>query len=99
MDSPKNNSSWKLRKEITLGTILQIVVLAGMLIASWSNLQSRLAIIRYEINRLASENQKMYQQIELLGYECQNHKYRIKFLEKTTSVLNDTTTKQNAMLR
>ena len=78
----KNNVTiWRFRREITLGTVLHMMALLVMIIATWSNLQKELALIHHDLNRLVSSNIKLHEHIEKITDQCLNHEYRIKNLE------------------
>ena len=81
----KNNkpisSTWKLRCEITLGTVLQMILLLGMIGTGWSNLRSALAIIQHDLDRLLQTERKLEAQVDSLSENVFNHEYRLGHLE------------------
>lgn len=78
----KPSSPWKLRREITLGTVVQMVLLLGMIGTGWSNLRSALAIIQHDLDRLLQTERKLEAQMDSLSGNVFNHEYRLGQLEK-----------------
>ena len=76
------SSPWKLRREITLGTVLQMILLLDMIGTGWSNLRSALAIIQHDLDRLLQTERKLEAQVDSLGGNVFNHEYRLGQLEK-----------------
>ena len=68
---------WRFRREVTLGTLLQLVVLLAMVIASWSNLQRELAVIHHDLTQLIESNRQQLQRIETLVRRVEHHEYRL----------------------
>lgn len=80
---------WTVKREITLGHLLQIVALVLLLVAGWSNLQKDLALIQHDLTRLISNHQEFHSLCEKLSRQCQEHEYRIRRLEETASFTDD----------
>jgi len=52
-DKPENGVSlWRFRREVTLGTVVQLVTLVIVLVAGWTNLKEELTYIRVELNQM-----------------------------------------------
>jgi len=81
--------SWIVKREITLGHLLQIVALVCLLVAGWSNLQKDLALIQHDLTRLISNHQEFQRLCEKLSQQCREHEYRIRRLEETASSSDD----------
>jgi len=78
----ENISLWKFRREITLGTLVQLFALLFILIAGWSNLQKELALIRHELNQLNNTHLQLRNHMEKLADKEQEHELRLRVLEK-----------------
>ncbi|MCK5270195.1 MAG: hypothetical protein KAJ46_05390 [Sedimentisphaerales bacterium] len=76
--------AWRFRREITLGTLVQLGAILIALTIGWSNLQSELALIRHDLNRLIQTNERSQRQIENLAEQSREQGYRIKTLEEKT---------------
>jgi len=75
---------WRFRREITLGTLVQLGAILIALTVGWSNLQSELVLIRHDLNRLIQTNEQSQRQIENLAEQSREQGYRIKTLEEKT---------------
>ncbi len=73
--------TWRLRREVTLGALVQLLALAGMLLAAWVNLQKELVLIRHELNQLNVRHQQVQQDVISLAVAQGQHEYRLKTLE------------------
>ncbi len=82
LDMGSQSRSWQFRREITLGAVVQLIVLAGMVIAGWSNLQKELALIRRELTLLSERSIQIQQHMEKLDTQCREQEYRIRMIEK-----------------
>lgn len=76
--------TWRFRREITLGTLVQLGAILIALTVGWSNLQSELSLIRHDLNRLIQTNERSQRQIENLAEQSREQGYRIKALEEKT---------------
>ena len=77
-------SSWCFRREVTLGTVLHIIVILSMVIAGWSNLQKELVLIRHELTQLIISKEQLCEHMEKLSERSRSHDYRIMKLEEKT---------------
>ena len=78
----KNENSWRFRREITFGTLLQVVALLLLMIAAWINLQKELAIIRHDLDTLVANSHVLQEHIEYLNHSCQEYEFRLSVLEQ-----------------
>ena len=72
-----DGATWRFRREVTLGTLLQLVVLLTMVVAGWSNLQRELAVIHHDLTQLIESNREQLQRIETLSWRVEHHEYRL----------------------
>ena len=79
-----DGSEWRFRREVTLGTLLQVVVFLGMVVASWSNLQRELAVIHWDLTQLIESNREQLQKVETLAGKVEYHEYRLGRIEEKT---------------
>lgn len=73
--------SWRFRREVTLGTVLHVVVLLVMLVTAWNDLQGELTLIRSNLSRIADANAEFCGHIEFLTDQCREHEFRLYNLE------------------
>jgi len=78
----KTIGTWRFRREITLGTLLHLIVLLVIVITTWTNLQRELALIRHDLAQLITANHRLHQHIGILTDTCRNHEYRMSRLEQ-----------------
>jgi len=78
------STRWCFRREITLGTILHLIVILVMVIAGWSNLQKELVLIRHELGQLIISKEQLCEHMEQLNERSRRHDYRIMKLEEKT---------------
>jgi hypothetical protein len=74
--------SWSFRREITLGHVVQVLVLIGTVMVGWCNLQKELVLIRHELSQINSTQAKFGTHIDSLVEKTHDHEYRLKYLEK-----------------
>ena len=79
-----DGSEWRFRREVTLGTLLQVVVFLAMVVASWSNLQRELAVIHWDLTQLIESNREQLQKVETLVGKVEYHEYRLGRIEEET---------------
>lgn len=74
-------SVWRFRREVTFAAVVHLVVLLGMVMAGWANLQKELALIRQELTRLNTDSARLQQDVSVLSTARAEHDYRLKTLE------------------
>ena len=80
-----NSKSWRLNRQVNISMIVQLILLASLIVASWFNLQRQLDLLGRDVNMLL-ENQKSFEQkIEILTGRSISYEYRLRALEKQYS--------------
>lgn len=82
-EEPAFRKGWRFRKEVTLGTVVQLVILLGMVMVGWTNLQKELVVIQHDLNRLLSRHEMLCEQLSELVAGQQGHEYRLRHLEQS----------------
>jgi hypothetical protein len=77
-----NPSNWRLDRRINLSVLLQLMVLASMILASWVNLQRQLDLLQHDVSMLLQSQKEFQQKLELLSERGLSHEYRLQILEK-----------------
>ena len=77
-------SMWRFRREVTLGTVVQLVALVIVLVAGWTSLKAELTYIRFELNRLVQKQTKLQDDVQQISEQGREHAYRLKALEEET---------------
>ena len=76
------SNRWQLNKQINLGIIVQLVLLASLIVGSWMNLQRQLDNVQHDLGTLI-ETQKQWQaRTDELSNKCISYEYRLRSLEK-----------------
>ena len=84
-EKPENGvSMWRFRREVTLGTVVQLVALVIVLVAAWTSLKEELTYIRVELNQLVQSQTKLQDNIQQVSEQGREHAYRLKELEEET---------------
>lgn len=76
-------SVWCFRREVTLGTVLHLIVIVAMVIVGWSNLQKDLALIRRDLNELIISHAQLHEHVSSLTDLCREYEFRLRTLEDT----------------
>ncbi len=80
---PKDfDMSWRIKREITIPTIVQLLFVMVMIIAGWINLEKDLTLIQHDLNRLIASNKELHKTIKSLTKKVQHQEYRLSTLEK-----------------
>jgi hypothetical protein len=77
-----NTNSWHLEKRVSLGVIVQLVLLASLIVGSWVNLQRQLDIVQHDIGLLLQTQQSWQNKLDALNERCISYEYRIRAIEK-----------------
>ena len=75
-------STWRFRREISMGTLLHVIAIVITIAAAWSNLQKEFALVRHDLNQLITSNTNLQKHIQKLAGQCTDHEYRIKTIEQ-----------------
>jgi hypothetical protein len=76
------NENWHLNRQISLGVIVQLVLLASLIVGSWVNLQRQLDIVQHDINLLLQTQQSWQNKLDGLNERCVSYEYRLRAIEK-----------------
>ena len=78
----ENANSWHLDRHVSLGVIVQLVLLASLIVGSWVNLQRQLDIVQHDINLLLQAQQNWQNKLDALSERCVSYEYRLRTIEK-----------------
>ncbi len=78
----RTSTNWRLDRRINLSVLLQLMVLASMILASWVNLQRQLDLLQHDVSMLLQSQKQFQQKLELLSERGLSHEYRLQILEK-----------------
>ena len=80
MESNKN--SWGLNRQINMSVLIQLILLAGLIVGTWVNLQNKLVLLQRDVNMLIETNESFQQKLESLSKQTVACEYRITAVEK-----------------
>lgn len=84
----RQSKNWRFNRQIGLSVVIELILLAGLILGSWMNLQNQLNLLQYDVTMLL-QNQKSFQQrIEELTTKIIAHEYRLRTIEKNVSKSN-----------
>lgn len=75
-------SMWRFRREVTLGTVVQLVALVIVLVAAWTSLKEELTYIRFELKQMVQTQAKLQIDVQRISEQGREHAYRLKTLEE-----------------
>ena len=78
-------STWRFRREVTLGTLVQLVALLVVLVAAWTSLKEELTYIRFELNQMVQAQAKLQDDVRQVSEQGREHAYRLNELEAETT--------------
>jgi flagellar biosynthesis chaperone FliJ len=80
--SSNNSRIWQFNRQINVSTLLQLVLLAGLILGSWVNLQRQLDILQHDVTALLQCQKEFQQKMDLLSERSISYEYRVQALEK-----------------
>ena len=77
-----NSGKWQFNRQINVSTLVQLVLLAGLILGSWVNLQRQLDILQHDVTALLQCQKEFQHKLDLLSERCISYEYRLRALEK-----------------
>jgi hypothetical protein len=85
MNNDNNNKTWRLNRQINLSVVVQLVLLAGLILGSWVNLQRQLDLLQRDVTRLLQCQKEWKSKFEALSEKSISYEYRLRALENRLS--------------
>jgi hypothetical protein len=82
----ENTAHWWLDRRVNLSVLLQLMVLASMILASWVNLQHQLDSLQHDVTTLLASQKEFQQRLERLSERSLSCEYRLQVIEKAQMV-------------
>jgi hypothetical protein len=82
----KNFRFWHFNREVNLSVLVQLVFLASLIVGSWINLQRQLDFLQKDVSSLLEKQKLSAEKVDTLQEKVISHEFRLKHLEKSTSV-------------
>jgi len=73
---------WHFDKQVNLSVLVQLVLLAGLILGSWVNLQRQLDLLGRDVKQLLTAQEKFCSKIEQLGEKSISYEYRLRAAEE-----------------
>ncbi len=81
-----NSRNWQFNRQINVSTLVQLVFLACLIIGSYVNLQRQLDLLQRDVTSLLESQKWSAEKVETLQEKVISHEFRLKHLEKNTSI-------------
>ncbi|MCX5647021.1 MAG: hypothetical protein NTZ17_20420 [Phycisphaerae bacterium] len=78
----ENMAPWRFDRRISLAVLLQLMVLASMILASWVNLQRQLDLLQHDVTMLLTNQKESQQKLERLSNQGLSCEYRLQAVER-----------------
>jgi flagellar biosynthesis chaperone FliJ len=85
MNNNDNNKTWRLNRQINLSVVIQLVLLAGLILGSWVNLQRQLDLLQRDVTQLLQCQKEWKSKFEALSEKSISYEYRLQALENKLS--------------
>ncbi|NLK42519.1 MAG: hypothetical protein GX298_10770 [Planctomycetes bacterium] len=73
---------WRLERQVSVSALVQLVMLAGLIIGSWVNLQRQLDLLQRDVRLLLDAQEKICNRLETLQEKTLSQEYRLRRLEQ-----------------
>jgi len=85
MNSDTTIKTWHLNRQINLSVVIQLVLLAGLILGSWVNLQRQLDLLQHDVTLLLQCQKELKSKFENLSERSISCEYRLRAIEKSLS--------------
>ena len=75
-------TTWRLDRRINLSVLMQLMVLASLILASWVNLQRELDRLQRDVVMLLDSQKAFQQKLDSLSERSLSCEYRLQVLER-----------------
>ena len=79
--SQKESAKWTVKREVSLGLILQLLMITVLVLGSWFNLQSQLDLLHRDVQTLIESNRRFQMRLQQLNDKSIAFEYRLKAVE------------------
>lgn len=85
MDAANDKNTWQFNRRINLSMVVQLVLLAGLIVGSWMNLQRQLDLLQHDVRRLLESQEGFQQKLGQISEISISHEYRLRAVEKAVA--------------
>ena len=65
-----------------MSVVIELILLAGLILGSWMNLQSQLGLLQHDVTMLLQNQKRFEQRIEQISAQAIAYEYRLRAIEK-----------------
>jgi hypothetical protein len=76
-------NTWRFKKEINLGVVIQLCLMASLVVGSWLNLERRIDALQHDVDTLLKGQDRFSGKVEELSADSVRHAYRLEVIERT----------------
>ena len=77
-----NSKTWQFNRQINASVLVQLVLLAGLIIGSWVNLQRQLDLLQHDVTMLLQSQRRFEQKLESVSAKSISYEYRLRAIER-----------------
>ena len=78
----RQSKNWRFSRQLNMSVVIELILLAGLILGSWMNLQSQLSLLQHDVTMLLQNQKRFEQRIEQLSAQAIAYKYRLQAIEK-----------------
>ena len=78
----ENSRNWRFNCQINFSVLIQLILLAGLIVGSWVNLQRQLDLLQHDVTVLLQGQKTFEQKLESLWDKSIAYEYRLQAVEK-----------------
>lgn len=75
-------NGWVFKREINLNMMIQIIMLAGLIISSWVNIQKQLCLMQHDVNLILEKQNAHQVKLDDFNERTLAMEFRITNIEK-----------------
>ena len=79
MNAKQNH--WRFERRVNVSSVVQLITLAGLIVATWANLQRQLDMVQRDVQQLLTTQEKFCTKLEALQEKTISQEYRLRQLE------------------
>ncbi len=79
------NTQWRLDRKMNVSGLVQLLMLAGLIVGSWVNLQRQLDLLGRDVKQLLQAQEKFCEKMEQLQERTTAQEYRLLNMENQNS--------------
>ncbi len=73
---------WRFERRVNVSGVVQLVMLAGLIVGSWFNVQRQLDVLGRDVKQLLQTQEKLCEKAERLNETVVAHEYQLREMEK-----------------